>query len=71
MNRTDWSGGARDGRSQTYLTLGMILGRFLITEHNKLIFGLDYQTALSKVYATSPATPTFNHNWILSLRTIF
>lgn len=71
MNRTDWSGGARDGRSQTYLTPGLILGRFLITEHNKFIVGLGYQTALSKVYTKSPATPTFNHNWILSLRTTF
>ena len=71
LNRTDWSGGSRDGRSQTYLTPGLILGRFLITEHNKFIVGVGYQTAISKVYAQSPATPTFNHDWILSLRTTF
>jgi hypothetical protein len=71
LNRTDWSGGSRDNRSQTYLTPGFILGRFLISEHSKFIVGLGYQTAISKDYAAAPATPTFNHNWILSLRTTF
>ena len=71
LNRTDWSGGARDNRSQTYLTPGIVLGRFVISGRSKFIVGLGYQTAISKVYAASPATPTFNHNWILSLRTTF
>ncbi len=71
LNRTDWDGGARESRSQTYLTAGLILGRFQIAEHSKFIVGLGYQTAISRLYAASPATPTFNHNWILSLRTTF
>ena len=71
LNRTDWSGGGRDGRSQTYLTPGLIVGRFLLGGRSKLILGIGYQTAISKVYPTSPATPTYNHNWIFSVRTTF
>jgi hypothetical protein len=71
MNRTDWQGGGRDGRSQTYLTAGLILGRIDLNRQNGLIFGLGYQTAVSKVYPASPTTPTFNHNWILSSRVTF
>jgi len=71
MNRTDWSGGSRDRRSQTYLTPGLILGRFALNSHSNLIVGLGYQAAVSRVYPSKPATPTFNHNWILSARTTF
>jgi hypothetical protein len=71
LNRTDWSGGARASRSQTYLTPGLVVGRTLLGGRSKLIVGLGYQTAISNVYATSPATPTYNHNWILSVRTTF
>jgi hypothetical protein len=71
INRTDWTGGSRDDRAQTYLTPGLVVGRFLLGGRSKLIVGIGYQTPLSKRYATSPATPTFNHNWILSARTTF
>ena len=71
LNRTDWSGGGRDNRSQTYLTTGVVFGRFVMSDRSKFIVGVGYQSAISKVYATPPATPVFNHNWILSLRTTF
>lgn len=71
MNRTDYVGGEKDGRSQTYLTTGLIVGRFALGQSSKLIFGLGYQTAVSKRYSASPATPTFNHNWIFSARVTF
>jgi hypothetical protein len=71
INRTDWQGGSRDGRSQTYLTPGLIVGRIRLAGRSKLIVGLGYQTAISSKYAASPATPVFNHNWILSVRTTF
>jgi hypothetical protein len=71
LNRTDWQGGSRAGRSQTYLTPGLVVGRILLGGRSKLIFGLGYQTAISKTYPSSPATPAFNHNWIFSLRTTF
>ncbi|MGA3007837.1 MAG: hypothetical protein ABSE59_08100, partial [Opitutaceae bacterium] len=71
LNRTDWTDGSRNARSQTYLTPGIVVGRFLLGGHSKFIAGLGYQTAISTRYAAGPATPTFNHNWILSVRTTF
>jgi hypothetical protein len=71
MNRTDWSGGARNARTQTYITPGLIVGRMVLNNRSKLIVGVGYQTAVSRVYAPSPMTPTFNHNWILSARVTF
>jgi len=71
LNRTDWIGGYRTNRSQTYLTTGIIVGRIILNKRSKLILGLGYQSAISRYYTLSPATPTFNHNWILSVRTTF
>jgi hypothetical protein len=71
LNRTDWIGGARDGRSQTYLTTGLVLGRFAVGDRSKLILGAGYQRPLSRHSGGSPVTPTFNHNWIFSARTTF
>jgi hypothetical protein len=71
MNRTDYIGGAKGGRSQTYLTPGLIVGRLPLGAGSKLIIGLGYQTPVSRIYSVSPTTPTFNHNWILSVRTTF
>jgi hypothetical protein len=71
LNRTDWAGGSRNARSQTYLTPGLVVGRFPLGAHSKLIVGAGYQTPISRIYPTSPATPTFNHNWIFSARTTF
>lgn len=71
MNRTDWIGGSRSARTQTYLTPGLVVGRMALGNRSKLIVGAGYQTAVSRVYAPSPMTPTFNHNWILSARVTF
>lgn len=71
MNRTDWIGGSRNARTQTYLTPGLIFGRFALNEHSNLIVGAGYQFGVSRVYHPSPTTPTFNHNWILSARVTF
>ena len=71
INRTDWIGGARAGRSQTLLTPGLIVGRFPLGGRSKLIVGVGCQTAVSRKYAAAPATPAFNHNWIFTVRTTF
>jgi len=71
MNRTDWVGGTRGGRAQTYVTPGLIVGRIVLNNRSKLIIGAGYQTAISRVYGPGPITPTFNHNWILSARVTF
>jgi hypothetical protein len=71
LNRTDWLGGTRNGRGQTYLTPGLVLGRFLLGGRSKLIIGAGYQVPISKRYSAPPATPASNHNWILSTRVTF
>jgi len=71
LNGTGWHGGSRDGRSQAFLTAGLVLGRFPIGGRSKLIVGAGYQAPLSEKYARAPATPTFSHNWILSGRVTF
>jgi hypothetical protein len=71
MNRTDWIGGQRGARTQTYITPGLIVGRIVLNRRSKLILGAGYQTAVSRVYGPGPITPTFNHNWVLSGRVTF
>lgn len=71
MNRTDWIGGQRGARTQTYITPGLIVGRIVLNKRSKLILGAGYQTAVSRVYGPGPITPTFNHNWLLSARVTF
>lgn len=71
INRTDWSEGARDGRTQTYLTPGIILGRIRLSPHLKFSVGFGYQEPISKDYAAAPATPTYGHSWLLSSRLSF
>jgi hypothetical protein len=71
MNRSDWIGGGRGARTQTFITPGLVLGRFVLNNRSKLIVGAGYQTAISRVYAPGPMTPTFNHNWVLTARVTF
>ena len=71
MNRTDWIGGQRNARTQTYIAPGLIVGRIVLNKRSKLIIGAGYQTAVSRVYGPGPITPTFNHNWLFSARVTF
>lgn len=71
LNRTDWRGGLRAGRSQTYLTTGLVVGRLPLGHAVRFSFGVGYQTRISRVYRVGPATPGFNHSWLLSTRTAF
>jgi hypothetical protein len=50
----------------------MILGRFQVSEHGKVIIGSGYQFALSPDLVTAPAlTPVYDHNWVISARLAF
>lgn len=72
VNNTYWSGGQRDGKDQMFLTPGLILGRFEVAEHARLIIGAGYQFAVSPVKTTEPVlTPTYDHSWLLSARVAF
>ena len=71
FNDTTWSGGARRGLNQLFMTVGLILGRFQVSEHGKIIIGGGYQFALSPNLVPSPLTPVYDHNWLMSARFAF
>lgn len=71
-NVTHWSGGQRDGKTQVFLTPGVVLGRFQVTRLTKLIVGVGYQTALSPSMTTKPVvTPAYRQAFILTTRLTF
>ncbi|HKD46245.1 MAG TPA: hypothetical protein VKB67_01010 [Rhizomicrobium sp.] len=71
FNDTKWSGGARGGLNQLFMTFGIIFGRFQLAEHARFIIGGGYQTALSPTLVKVPLTPAYDHNWLLSARLAF
>jgi hypothetical protein len=71
FNDTTWSGGTRDGLNQLFMTLGVIFGRFQLSEHARFIIGGGYQFALSPKLVTAPLTPAYDHNWLISARLAF
>lgn len=71
VNTTYFADGQRGGLIQTYLTPGLIVGRFALAQHFQATLGVGYQTALTPTYRASPLTPSYNHAWILSTRVSF
>lgn len=72
LNNIAWSGGARGGKDQLCMTVGALLGNIPVVENYALGIGIGYQFALSPRPADlAPLTPTFDHNWILSLRVVY
>ena len=63
--------GRRGGLTQTYLTPGIILGRFVLAPHFQATLGVGYQTAVTPNYRAVPLTPLYNHAWIISTRVSF
>ena len=71
-NATYWADGPRGGKTQVFLTPGLILGRFPLVGRTKLIVGVGYQFAVTPHLTTIPVlTPTYQHSWILTVRTAF
>lgn len=64
LNSTFFEGGANDGKKQTFVTPGLLLGRFHVWKRVGFTFGGGYQIATTRFHAT-------NHNAILSLRLPF
>jgi len=65
-NYTYWPNGTKEGRSQFFLTTGIIFGRFQIHERVKAIIGLGYQIALAPTN-----NPVQKDNYIISTRMTF
>ena len=67
-NMTCWIDGQRGGKTQLYLTPGLVIGRFKLNTHLRFTAGLGYQVAVSPHYQYSPLLPAYNKAWILSTR---
>lgn len=71
-NSTYWFDGPRKAKTQIFITPGLILGRFPLIGRIKGIVGLGYQFAVSPALTTAPVlTPTYQHAWVMTLRTTF
>jgi hypothetical protein len=72
VNATQWSGGLRDGKTQVFLTPGLVIGRFPIAGRTKAIVGLGYQVAVGPKLVTTPAlTPIYDRQLIVTTRMSF
>src|SRR6202008_2119744 len=61
-NATSWTDGPRAGKTQIFLTPGLILGRFPLVGHTRAIIGLGYQVAVSPTQVLkSVLTPIFQN----------
>ena len=64
VNSTFWNGGTQGGKKQTFITPGVVLGRFPIHHRLAFTFGAGVQIAATHYHPT-------NHNVIVSLRLPF
>jgi hypothetical protein len=60
-----WPDGSKEGKTQLFLTPGIIFGRFTIRDRIRLIYGVGYQ------FSVSPSAPAYRNNVILTLRSTF
>jgi hypothetical protein len=64
VNYTYFRNGPNDGKSQTALTAGVVVGRFELDSRMKLIIGGGYQKVVSSF-------KLFDHTWLLTARLAF
>ena len=64
INSTFWEGGINDGRKQTFVTPGLILGRFPIHKRVAFVAGAGFQIATTHYHQ-------YNHAFIVTLRIPF
>lgn len=69
VNSTRYFGGSRDGKTQTFLTPGIVMGRFPIRSaaaksRMGIVGGIAFQTAVTNYH-------TYNHALVMSLRLAF
>ena len=71
VNWTYYADGQRAGLNQVYLTPGLTVGRFSLSESLKFTFGIGYQIAVAPDYRPKPLTPAYTNGWLLSSRINF
>jgi hypothetical protein len=64
INSTGWAGGLNDGKKQTFVTPGLVFGRFPIHKRMALAFGGGFQIATTHFHQN-------DHNVIVTLRMPF
>jgi hypothetical protein len=65
VNYTHWPNGENYGKNQVFLTPGLIVGRIPLFWRFKALIGVGYQFAASDVH------PSYQSNWILTVRLPF
>ena len=68
VNWTHYVGGQRDGLDQVFLTAGVVLGRFRLTDRVLFTTGAGYQFAVSPSFRPNPLTPVYNHAMLFTSR---
>ena len=68
MNWTYWADGQRGGLNQVFLTPGLVIGRFKLSEDIAFTTGVGYQVAVSPHYQATPLTPAYNNGWVFTTR---
>jgi hypothetical protein len=68
VNWTHFVGGQRGGLDQVFLTPGVVLGRFPLTNGVLFTTGVGYQFAVSPNYRANPLTPAYNHAILFTSR---
>jgi hypothetical protein len=71
VNWTYYANGQRGGLNQIYLTPGLVVGRFSLSDQLKFTFGVGYQAAVTPTYIAKPLTPAYNHAWLFTTRLNF
>ncbi|OIQ90849.1 hypothetical protein GALL_272500 [mine drainage metagenome] len=72
VNNTYWTNGPRGGRFQTFLTPGIIFGRFGLGDGAKVILGVGYQFAITPPEDNlEPLTPTYDRALLATARVAF
>lgn len=61
INSTFWSGGKNDGKTQTFLTPGVMLGGFRVNHHQSISAGAGFQIAVTSFHK-------YDHAFIGSVR---
>jgi hypothetical protein len=71
VNWTHYIGGRQDGKDQVFLTPGLVIGRFALSERLRFTFGFGYQFAVEPHFQSSPLLPSYNHAWVVTTRVSF
>jgi hypothetical protein len=68
VNWTYYASGQRGGLNQVFLTPGLVIGRFKISDAVQFTTGVGYQIAVSPNFRPSPLTPAYANAWVFTSR---